>query len=249
MWRAADLAEPTCASLASWHVLPAAACVRALLEGVAAFVIEGEALVAEWSAFKERGVPDVAAVSTFRDQFQKKLLQTQFGSRLGERERKGPTSLKRTNVMTLLEKFSKRDGCNVMTSYEWLCDAVHPSFGFQTVYVATQGVHKSGSTMAADLARRTDQALTNMPKIDPTVAWACADTFTIAITAFLTEVRRVRWLIDDVALTTGIAFSAPAFSSESILKTRKTGECPCGSGRRIEDCPHKWGAHAEPPSK
>ncbi len=50
--------------------------------------------------------------------------------------------------------------------------------------------------------RRADQALTNMPKIDPTVAWACADTFTIAITAFLTEVPRVRWLIDDVGLTT-----------------------------------------------
>lgn len=33
VWRAADLAEATCASLESWHILPAAACVRALLEG------------------------------------------------------------------------------------------------------------------------------------------------------------------------------------------------------------------------
>src|SRR5437870_1250742 len=58
LWRAADFAETTCASLAEWRVLPAAACARALLEGVAAFVIEGEQLLAEWSGFKQRGVPD-----------------------------------------------------------------------------------------------------------------------------------------------------------------------------------------------
>jgi hypothetical protein len=248
VWRAADLAEATCASMESWHVLQAAACVRALLEGVAAFVIEGEALLAEWSAFKQRGVPDIAAVSTFRDQFQKRLLQAQFGSRLGEREGKGSTSLKRTNVMTLLEKLSKRDGCNVLPAYEWLCDAVHPSFGFHTVYVATQGVHKSESTMAADLARRADKARTNIPKIDPTVAWAVADAFTISTNAFLAEVPRLRWLIDDVGLTTGIGYSSPTFSGGNILNTRKTGECPCGSGRRAEECRHAWGVHTEPPS-
>jgi len=248
LWRAADLAEATCGGLEAWLVLPAAACVRALLEGVAAFVIEGETLLGEWSAFKQRGVPDLAAVSAFREKFNTTLLQAQFGSRLGEREGTRPPPIKRTNVMTLLEKFSKRDGCNVLTSYEWLCDAVHPSYGFQTVYMATQGVHKSGATMAADLARRADKALTKIPKIEPTVAWACADAFIVSMHAFLTQVPRLRWLIDDFGLTTGVAISAPNPSGGRILNTRGTGHCPCGSGLRFEDCRHAWGARAEPPN-
>jgi hypothetical protein len=88
----------------------------------------------EWSAFKERGVPNVASVSAFRDSFNAKLLQAQFGSRLGERAVKGTARLKRTNVLTLLEKFSKRMGCDVMGPYEWLrahLRRVSPCMGHQ----------------------------------------------------------------------------------------------------------------------
>lgn len=85
LWRAAELADTTCASLADWRVLSGAACARAMLEGVAAFVIEGEQLLMEWSGFKQHGAPDLAAVSAFRDSFNARLLQAQFGSRLGER--------------------------------------------------------------------------------------------------------------------------------------------------------------------
>ena len=134
LWRAAEFAETMYASLAEWRILSGAACARALLEGVAAFVIEGEQLLMEWSAFKERGVPTLASVSAFRDSFNAKLLQAQFGSRLGERAVKLPASLKRTNVLTLLEKFSKRMGCDVMGPYEWLrahLRRVSPCMGHQ----------------------------------------------------------------------------------------------------------------------
>jgi hypothetical protein len=247
VWRAADFAETTCASLAEWRVLPATACARALLEGVAAFVIEGEQLLGEWSGFKQRGVPDLAAVTAFREGFNTKLLQAQFGSRLGERTVTKVSPLKRTNVMTLLEKFSKRNQSDVMTSYEWLCDAVHPSFGFQTVYVATQRVHRTGATFAADLARRTDIAQTQAPKIEPTVALACADVFIISVDALLAQVPRLRWFIDDFGLTTGVAFDGLAGSVGRISNTEKTANCPCGSELRFENCRHVWGDNAEPP--
>ncbi len=249
LWRAADLAEATCVCFAQWLVLPAAASARALLEGVAAFVLEGEQLLSEWSTFKQRGVPNLSAITAFRESFHAKLLQVQFGSRLGERSGTLTTPFKRTNVMTLLEKFSKRDGCDVMGSYEWLCDAVHPSFGFHTAYVATQGVHETGATMAADLARRTNTAETRLPKIDPTVAWACADVFIVAINALLPELTRLRWFIDDFGLTTGISFAGSSeHSFGRILNTRATANCPCGSELSVRDCRHTWGAAAEPPS-
>jgi hypothetical protein len=248
LWRAADLAEATCVCLAEWLVLPAAACARALVEGVAAFVIEGEQLLAEWSAFKQRGVPDLTAVEAFRERFHTKLLQAQFGSRLGEREGTRPPPFRRTNVLTLLEKFAERVGGDLLTAYEWLCDAVHPSFGFQTAYVATQGVHKSGATMAADLARRTDKSLTHAPKIEPTVAWAAADVLTISLDAILAELPRLRWFIDDFGLTTGVAFTALELSVGKTPKVKGTANCPCGSGLRFRDCRHAWGAPAQPPS-
>ena len=67
----------------------------------------------------------------FRESFNAKSLQAQFGSRLGERAIKRESPLKLTSVLTLtlFEKFSRRKGCGVMGPYEWLCDAVHPTFG------------------------------------------------------------------------------------------------------------------------
>lgn len=149
--------------------------------------------------------------------------------------------------MTLLEKFAKRVGGDVMTNYEWLCDAVHPSFGFQTVYTATHGLHKAGSTIAVDLARRTDTALTHSPKIDPTVAWACADVFIASLDVMLAEALRIRWLIDDFGLTTGIAFTGLELSLGSSNETSKTDNCLCGSGLSFEACTHKWGVPSIPP--
>jgi hypothetical protein len=247
LWRAAEFGDTTCASLAEWRVLSGAACARAMLEGVAAFVLEGEQLLMEWSGFKQRGVPDLASVSAFRDSFNAKLLQAQFGSRLGERAIGREAPFKRTNVLTLVEKFSKRPGCDVTKMYEWLCDAVHPSFGFHTAYVATQGVHQAGATFAADLARRADRCLTRIPKIEPTVAWACADVFIIAADALLEAAPRLRWFIDDFGLTTGVAEASVAEFIGGILATEVPAHCPCGSGFEFPECCHFWGSTAEPP--
>jgi hypothetical protein len=219
-----------------------------LLEGAAAFTVEGEDLLALWSAFKRRGVPDQAGLIAFRDQFNAKLLQAQLGSRLGEQSGKRVTPLKRTNVLTFLSTFSKRRGIDFSREYEWLCDAVHPSFGFGTAYVATQGVHPARTTFAADLARRTDTALTQSPKIEPTVAWAAADVLALAIREFLLEWPRIRWLIDDLGLTTGVAFTAQHQSAGRSSKPTKEAICPCGSGIPFGACSHSWGVHAEPPS-
>jgi len=239
VWRAADLADVVDTSLRSWLVIPAAACARALLEGVAAFVEESEQLLDHWTDFKKGGRPSLDDVQRFRDRFLPALLQARFGSRIGERDGTPmfPAQLKRTNVMTLLDKFAKRVGPDLMDTYDWLCDAVHPSFGFGTAYIATQGTHKTGATIAADLARRTDEAKTRIPKIDATVACAAADAMILSLAALVPQARMVRWFVEDMALTSGLAGVGSPQSP-----------CACGSGVASNSCLHAWGtASLRPP--
>lgn len=247
LWRGADLAEATCGNLEDWKVLPAAACARSLVEGAAAFVVEGEQLLEEWSAFKQLGAPNPDAIAKFRKEFGEKLLQMQVGSRVGERTGERATPLKRTNVMTILEKFTKIVGKTVWADYEWLCDAVHPSFGSHTAYVATQGIHRAGTTMAADLARRTDRARVHIAKIDPTVALAVLGVFSVSVDALLNEAGRLRWLIHDFGLTTGVAFCALELSFGAARPPAGAEACLCGSGLRFSACRHRWGEPSVPP--
>ncbi|MFZ4618674.1 MAG: hypothetical protein ACOYM2_21120, partial [Rectinemataceae bacterium] len=247
-WRAHDLANSAAHGIADWNILTAAACSRALLEGIAAFVIEGEDLVSEWSSFARKGRPSLSGVSAFRDTISKRLLQAQLGSRLGERGKNPASKIKRTNVLSLLEKLEKVIGVDIWTPYEWLCDAVHPSFGFGTVYVATQGLHETGAIIATDLAHYVDKAKVRMPKIEPTVALAVCDAMRVSIQAFLAEVPRIKWLLADIAL---VALAGHASLHEEIygsFSATPGSICPCGSGNSRLQCHHGWGsAEASPP--
>lgn len=249
VWRAGDLANAAGEALSEWEILPAAACARALLEGVAAFVIEGEQLFSEWSRFKAVGLPTWASIVAFRGQLADRLLRIEYGSRVGERSGNPASPLKSLNVMTVLEKFAKRVGDEVefWTMYEWLCDAVHPSFGFGTAFVATRGRHPSGITLAVDFARRTHLANTNLAKIDATVAFAAADAIVLSVDELLTELSRARWLVADIGLTSGAMFSSNDFSVGTTKTPERNGRCPCGSGRKFKACTHQWGTPADPP--
>jgi len=246
VWRATDLVRAAISCLESWQVIPGAACARSLVEGIAAFTVEGEEMLKKWSEFKALGPPDLDAVKAFQILFSAKLNQAQFGTRVGELASNSAANLKRTHINDLLREFSKRVGGNILTNYEWLCDAVHPSFGSQTAYVVTQGVHSTGATFAADLAHRPDLAQSKSPKIEPTVAWATVDTLIDSIDTFLEEAPRLRWLIDDLGLTTGVAF----ISNEAFIGRQapfaENDICPCGRGIPASECQHKWGRVAVP---
>ena len=247
LWRACDLGDVAHSSLAQWGVLPAAACARALLEGVAAFVVEGENLLEEWNQFKQLGEPALETVQTIRSSFVSVLAQAQFGSRVPELREKQPR-LQRTNILTLMDKFSKRGGGRVSEVYDWLCDAVHPSFGFGTAFVTTQGVHASGTLLAADIARRAHIAPTRIDKIEPTIAYAVADAICVSIDELLVEMPRVRWLIDDFGLTTRAAFGSRIPGIGLTSEPGRNDLCPCGSGRKFKSCGHRWGEAADPPT-
>jgi hypothetical protein len=247
LWRAADFAGSAYASLAAWEILPAAASARALLEGVAAFAVEGHQLGQQWNEFKKSGDPSVDSAEAFRKEFGNRLVQAQFGTRVGERSG-APGRLRRTNVLTLVEKFAKLAGDDLWDSYEWLCDAVHPSFGSQTVFVATQGRHPTGAIFAADIARRSYSLPTQIPKIDPTVARAAIDATALAVQHLLPAWRLNRWLASDLGMTTGASFRYAQPTIGSLDRPKRNDRCPCGSGRKYKACVHDWGMPAEEPA-
>lgn len=242
-WRTADLALGTREALVDGNIISAAACSRALLEGVAAFVVEGDGLIRDWSAFKGNGVPNVQDVVRFRQQFLPRLLQAIMGTRISELA--FPNALKRTSVLTFLGKFARQIGNDVLSNYEWLCDAVHPSFGFGTTYTAARGLHKSGATLATDLRRRPDIAGTPAAVIEPTVAFAVADATVVSIDAFLAQAPRVLGFMHDFRLTSGLPEIIPSIQLPPA--TDDKAACPCGSGLGFSKCTHEWGAAAASP--
>jgi hypothetical protein len=244
LWRALDLAAASQRLLTTWEVIPAAACARGLLEGVAAFMVEGARIQDEWSRFKSAGLPTLETATSFRVELNKLLGQAQFGSRLS-----GTSEIReRTNVLTFVRKMARWEPA-VDEIYEWLCDAVHPSWGFTTVFVATQGVHEPRAIFAADLAHRTATAPTAAARIEPTIAWKTADAAALSVRRFLQDLPTLRWTIFDLGLTTGVAHLSrtPYFGTVRPVPGRND-PCPCGSGRRFKACRHEWGSPAEPPT-
>lgn len=240
LWRVSDLADASYAALGRWEIIPAAACARALLEGVAAFVVEGAQLIAEWSSFKRRGTPDLDSLESFRRSFGGLLLKAQMGSRVTDLIAERP-ALKRQNVLTFLQKLDRGREPSLFPDYDWLSDAVHPSFGFGSTYTVTQGVHKSGSTFAQDVARRPHLAATRVRKIEPTVAITAANVVVNAVNEFAEAFPRVSGLRSDIGLTSGAAFAVTGDAGGSLTRPGRNSPCPCGSGRKFKSCGHQWG--------
>jgi hypothetical protein len=247
-WRVQDLAGSAVGAIEDWRIITAAPVIRSLFEGVAAFSVEGRSILKEWSDLKAGGLPGESRVHAFRQSVLGLLTQAQFGTRLGERSDHASRGIRRRSILTLLEKFGRLQSDDFWEAYEWLCDAVHPSFGFGTVYVAAQGCHHAGTSIAADLAKRVIDSPTADQRFTPNVAHACVDLYCDAVEAFLRFAREIRWLVDDIGLTTGVAFGAPTYVVGGLPRVTPVGCCPCGSGVTIDDCCHYWGRPANPPS-
>jgi SEC-C motif len=175
-----------------------------------------------------------------------KLVQAQFGTRVGEKT-SDSRRIKRTNVLTFVEKLARRDP-RLTEIYEWLCDAVHPSFGFGTVFVVNQGRHKTGATFAADLARITAGRTTTIVK--PTVALAVTDGTSIVVDLLREVLPRLRWMAYDLAVAAGVPSPGNALWFGDMREPPgRNQRCPCGSGRKFKLCGHAWAENVGPPSR
>ena len=129
LWRARELTDDLIASLGAWHVVASAALSRSLFEGAFAFVAEAGEMADAWYAMKATGPPDTFAAEAFGKELERFLLQAQLGTRIGER------GVRRTAIKTMIDRGIRRadlEQAPLDEQYNWLCDAVHPSYGFQT---------------------------------------------------------------------------------------------------------------------
>lgn len=241
-WRAAELAVGARDALNEWSVLIAAACARSLLEGAAYLAAEAQALVDLWDEFKRIGIPTVETLNDFSQNLNRQLVAFQYASRIGQAQGR-PPQFPSTNVMTYVTKLAKRrPDAPVLDIYEWLCDAVHPSFGSVTTYLATRLIDTPRSHLIERYARHPlDRIVSDAPRLEPTVAQKAADAVVLASDTLDQELRRTRWVIDDLALTTDIAASLRLDVPLAHPRPERNSRCPCGSGRKFKRCVHRWG--------
>lgn len=217
-------------------MLPAAACARAFVEGVAAFTVEGRQLEERWESFKAGGPHGHCALLDFRAQTAAALAQPQFGTRLPS------GALERTNVLTLLEKFRKLHGDDVgsIADYGWLCDAVHPSFGSHRAYFRAVGNGPADAWIGVQMEREFLRAgLPQTPQNE--VADAIADVLVKVGDVFVDSAADVRAFVVDLGLTTGASTACVIPSWGDHDRPERNDPCPCGSGRRSKRCRHSWG--------
>ena len=250
LWRAVDLAGGAQTAISNWNILVAAACSRSLLEGAAAFALEAEAITDYWDVFKRAGTPTRSSAETFFETFNERIAKVMYASRLSAVKDKSPSFLS-TNVLTYIKKLAKRtEDYDVMDVYEWLCDAVHPSFGSSTAYVIVNKRHNTGTHVIQEFAH---QPLPELAKtgfaVTPTVAHAAADAVIVAGRLLLDGLAKVRWLIYDFGMTSEVAFNMRLDYYGRVSKPGRNERCPCGSGRKFKACVHRWGDPAERPRR
>lgn len=244
-WRAADLFACASDELIQRRLIPAAAATRALLEGVAAFVVEGNALMEEWLTFKQAGPPSHDALANFRARFHNALAQPQFGTRTGDRT-KAEDRLGRTNVLTLLTKFIERyaNDDSLWESYDWLCDAVHPSFGSHFSYWVAYGHGRGTSTVIWNMERELSFDPQPGADFENPVRNAVLRTLRTSVNQLVVQSARLRWFVFDLGLTSEASTATIDRYWGSTEPLGRNELCPCGSGLRSKRCVHTWGAAA-----
>ena len=247
LWRSAELATSANQAIEQWQAISAAACARSLLEGAAYLAVEGPQLAVMWDEFKRRGEPTQESLDGFARDLNNQITGLYYGSRVGQGQgRKPPISS--TNVMTYLNKLAKETtDLNVIDPYEWLCDAVHPSFGSWTTYNIDCLRDAADSHLFERYARHPLQGIIDSPETaEPAVIRKAADALILAGQVLSDNLTRVRWVLDDVGLTTGVAGALRVDFPLAVYRAERNSPCPCGSGRKFKRCVHRWGDPSDP---
>jgi hypothetical protein len=247
LWRAAELATAARSALIDWNVLTAAACARSLLEGAAYMADELPTLVNMWDGFKRQGYPSVESLNSFVQELNTRVTTLQYASRVGQSQ-KQPGRVKSKNVLTYIQKLSRREpAIDVMDTYEWLCDAVHPSFGSATTYIAASLRDSANTHILERYERHPLNTLVTMSRgLHPHVAENAADAVVLASAILCEDLAGARWVVEDLCLTADIAKALKLRTKLAHPRPQRNARCPCGSGRKFKRCVHQWGESGMP---
>lgn len=254
IWRALELTQTVVKGLGDWHVIVSAACSRSLLEGAAALHVNVRKLVKEWDSFKSAGKPNMQALGRFERTFTKLVLRPQYVTRIAELQNI-PNWLRSPNVLSYIEKISNEmPNANILGIYDWLCDAVHPSFGSTESFTIERGMHDSKTHFVEVYARKPFSR--GHAAIRHDVACASGDAIAAVAALLPPDLALLRWLLDDIGLTSGVAFGhptaidfrVPVARIGSLRSPERNEVCPCGSGKKFKKCTHTWGLAGTPPA-
>src|SRR5262249_52308444 len=150
------------------------------------------------------GPPDPLAANHLREELNRLLVHAQYGTKIGER------GVRRKPIKRLIEQGVRHFEIDIeplMQHYNWLCDAVHPSYGFQTAYTTRLLLHNSHAQLIEEAGRGV-KAAPGADETEPTVAIAAVELATSALEALGSAFPQCLAMVDDYGLTTGVSFAS-----------------------------------------
>jgi hypothetical protein len=249
-WRTQQLAQAAQDLFSTGELVAAAACTRSLVETAA--VIREDSIKASqlWEACKQFA-PSISypLPSSAYKPLHDYVLEMLFGGKF-----KGdiPDDIavlvrelpERKSVQTPIDRLSKMDS-SIATTYDLLCNTVHPSVGGTYSYLALITQPGPGEVQIDFQQRRLDGESANLD-----------DVLTTAIKTGI--LRGLHWitetldgalrLCDDIALTTRVCHVAREPYWRAVIASDRNSQCVCRSGRKSKSCRHEWGSdeYAQP---
>jgi hypothetical protein len=144
-WRSKQLADATWQLGDAVQFIPAAACVRSLIETAASVWADTRKLYDVWSEVKTdyaRHGPNIAHRDNLMTEINKMLWGSKFDDRVPDLQ-KIYGKLQRTNVLTQIEKLARVTDYPLHRDYQWLCNTVHPSLGGMLAFAAPMMGHET----------------------------------------------------------------------------------------------------------
>lgn len=239
-WRSADLLADTLDNLTRWRITSGAVTARAVVEEAGCLVDEQNAIAQAWQTGKAAAKDPMKRPTLVREVLAPVLLKAAFGSRMKDSHE----GLKATNVLTLVKKLTKATGEDRLPNwYDLLSDAAHPAFGARIAFATPPLMHPSKAVMVRSYAR-SPMTLSNKESVqalEPTVAFAVADSLIAAGTHMLNLLDDGLAIVDDFGLTTAAATLTRRGYWRAFHPTRGSRACPCGRGK-WSTCGHRWGS-------
>jgi hypothetical protein len=243
-WRYIDLANTAINSLYSWNITTAALASRALFEEVGCLLYEGEELSKRWLEAKFAPA-DNNREMTVRTLLANKLLEFSFGQRGLEFISEGEELPQAKNVMTYIQKLTKRTKIpEIDMYYAYLSNVAHPAFTGRMIYSSSFVEHESGALSLRRLSLRPATFMTRGEDFwDLIPAMAADATFMVGSTGQDLLAQSLQ-MVDDFGLTTrsGLLTLHPYW--RKLMPGRRSSDaCPCGCGK-WRAAKHQWGQPA-----
>lgn len=168
LWRGIELLKSAIQSLNVQEIIPSAVLSRSLLELATVFLINANKLEKN---FSELEFPPNTVVTS--PEIEKWIVKMIWGTRYNKPEE----YLKQTNPLTSIQKLSKKPQAKeLLPTYEFLCDIVHPSHIGNTRYWShVEKIHENGSEQRV-LSKLSNHSNSNkiLDKILWSLGWSSA---------------------------------------------------------------------------